>query len=188
MLNTYSEYIDRYLSKSGLSDRPCPGEHHFVSAYLIPRLFKLNQRVPDYINPDGTKGIIGDIVYYEDHEHHFGIEAKLGTIRLTKGEFNEWVVKTDASRWPDIFIGIGSSGIGLCSWAEFRAAYISAIAEDNKGWVPSAITEGYGPMKSVNVLFQILPAGKFFRKGVNLEEASELEASFNKALKNEIVC
>ncbi|MBK9595448.1 MAG: hypothetical protein IPO57_08850 [Rhodocyclales bacterium] len=102
MLNTYSEYIDRYLSKSGLSKRPCPGEHHFVSAYLVPRLFKLNQRVPDYINPDGTKGIIGDIVYYKDHEHQFGIEAKLSTIRLTRGEFNEWVVTTDPSRWPHI--------------------------------------------------------------------------------------
>ncbi len=84
--------------------------------------FQLNQRVPDYINPDGTKGIIGDIVYYKDHEHQFGIEAKLGNIRLTKGEFNEWVVNTDTARWPHAFIGIGTLGIGLCSWAEFRAS------------------------------------------------------------------
>ncbi len=188
MLNTYSEYIDRYLSKSGLSERPCPGEHHFVSAYLVPRLFELNQRVPDYINPDGTKGIIGDVVYYKDHEHQFGIEAKLETIRLTKGEFNEWVVNEDSSRWPHTFIGIGTTGIGLCSWAEFRTAYIASVAEKNKNWIPSPITEGYGPMKSVNTFFPKLPTGKFFRKGASLEESAELEASFIQALRSEIDC
>ena len=188
MLNTYSEYIDRYLSKSGLSKRPCPGEHHFVSAYLVPRLFKLNQRVPDYINPDGTKGIIGDIVYYKDHEHQFGIEAKLGTIRLTKGEFNEWVVNSDHSRWPHTFIGIGTTGIGLCSWVEFRAAYISAVAENNNGWVPNLLSEGYGPMKSVNTLLPKLPNGKFFRKGANPKESVDLEATFIEALRKEIAC
>lgn len=188
MLNTYSEYIDRYLSKSGLSKRPCPGEHHFVSAYLVPRLFKLNQRVPDYINPDGMKGIIGDIVYYKDHEHQFGIEAKLDTVRLTKGEFNEWVVNTDPSRWPHTFIGIGTSGIGLCSWAEFRAAYISAVVENNKNWVPSSLSKGYGPMKSVNTLLPKLPDGKFFRKAATKKESDDLEASFTEALKKEIAC
>ena len=187
MLTTYSEYIDRYLSKSGLSNRPCPGEHHFVSAYLVPRLFKLNQRVPDYINPDGTKGIIGDIVYYKDHEHQFGIEAKLGTIRFTRGEFNEWVVNTHSSRWPHTFIGIGTSGIGLCSWARFRATYISAVARHN-GWVPSLLSEGYGPMKSVNMLLPKFPNGKFFRKGANLMESADLEASFIEALEKEIAC
>ena len=188
MLNTYSEYIDRYLSKSGLSNRPCPGEHHFVSAYLIPRLYKLNQRVPDYINPDGTKGIIGDIVYYKDHEHQFGIEAKLETIRLTKGEFNEWVVNTNSARWPHTFIGIGTTGIGLCSWTEFRTAYISAVTENKKGWIPSSISEGYGPMKSVNSLFPTLPTGKFFRKGASPKESAELEDSFIQALEKEIAC
>ena len=59
MLETYSEYIHLFLSKKGLSNRPCPGEHHFVSAYLVPKLFSINQRIPDYINPDGTKGILG---------------------------------------------------------------------------------------------------------------------------------
>lgn len=188
MLNTYSEYIDLYLDKSGLNNRPCPGEHHFVSAYLIPRLFQLNQRVPDYINPDGTKGIIGDVVYYKDHEHQFGIEAKLGTIRLTKGEFNEWIVNVDTSRWPHTFIGIGTAGMGLCSWAEFRAAYISAVAENNKDWVPISKSEGYGPMKSVNTLLPKLPNGKFFRKGSSPKESAELEESFIEALRNEIVC
>jgi hypothetical protein len=186
VLRTYSEYIDLYLSKSGLSIRPCPGEHHFVSAYLIPRLFELNQRVPDYINPDGTKGIIGDIVYYRDHEHEFAIEAKLGTVRLTKGEFNEWIVNTDTSLWPHMFIGVGKTGIGLCSWAEFRKAYIAAVKEKDKDWIPSLIAEGYGPMKSVNKIFPKLPPGKFFRKGANLEESAKLEEALIEAMKNEI--
>ena len=186
MLNTYSEYIDRYLSKSGLSARPCPGEHHFVSAYLVPRLFEINQRVPDYINPDGTKDIIGDIVYYEDHEHQFGIEVKLGTIRLTKGEFNKWIVDEDSSLWPHTFIGIGSSGIGLCSWAEFRTAYIASVAEKSEGWSPCRIDEGYGPMKSVNTLFPKLPVGKYFQKGASEEEYAKLEISFVQALRREL--
>ncbi len=41
-------------------------------------------------------------------------------------------------------------------------------------------------MKSVNTLFPKLPNGKFFRKGVNLKENSDLEASFIEALEREI--
>ena len=186
MLNTYSEYIDRYLSTSGLSKRPCPGEHHFVSAYLVPRLFALNQRVPDYINPDGTKGIIGDIVYYKDHEHQFGIEAKLGTVRLTKGEFNNWIVNEDSSLWPHTFIAIGTTGMCLCSWAEFRAAYIASVVEKSKSWTPRPINKGYGPMKSVNTLLLKLPAGKVFRKGASVAEYAELETAFIQALGREL--
>ena len=186
MLETYSEYIDRYLSTSGLGERRCPGEHHFVSAYLVPRLFELNQRVPDYINPDGTKSIIGVVVYYKDHQHQFGIEAKLNTIRLTKGEFNEWVVNEDPSRWPRTFVGIGTTGIGVCSWAEFRKAYIASVSEKNKSWIYTRITEGYGPMKSVKKLLPKLPIDKFFRKVVCPEKSAELEASFLQALRSEI--
>lgn len=188
MLNTYSEYIDRYLTKTGLSDRPCPGEHHFVSAYLVPRLFGLNRRIPDYINPDGTKGIIGDVVYYKDHKHQFGIEAKLGTIRLTKGEFNDWIVNEVPSKWPHTFIGIGTSGIGLCSWAEFRTTYIEAVKVKENGWSPKEIPDGYGPTKSINILISRLPDDKFFPKAVGHKKAAEFEARFIQALRNEINC
>ncbi len=188
VLNSYSEYIDHYLSKSGLGNRPCPGEHHFVSAYLVPRLFELNERIPDYINPDGTKGIIGDVVYYKDHEHQFGIEAKLGTIRLTKGEFNNWIVNEDHTLWPHTFIGIGISGVGLCSWSEFRDAYISSVVEKDKNWIPQLLGKGYGPMKSVDKLFSKLPDGKYFPKGNDENECLELEASFIDALGREVDC
>lgn len=186
MIKTYSEYIERYLSKEGLKDRPCPGEHHFVSAYLVPRLLEhLNQRVPDYINPDGTKGIIGDVVYYKDNEHQFGIEVKLGTIQLTKGEFNEWIVKEDVSKWPHSFIGIGTSGIGVCSWAEFRAAYIASVKEKKINWSPETRANGYGPAKSINILFQKFPVGKFFEKATGHKEI-ELEDCFIQTLRKEI--
>lgn len=188
MINTYSDYIKLYLHKSGLGDRPCPGEHHFVSAYLIPRLYGINQRVPDYINPDGTKGIVGDVVYYKDNEHHFGIEAKLNVIRLTKGEFNNWIVNTDGQQWPDTFIGIGTSGIGICSWAEFRLAYIAAVGRTDAGWTPRVISRGYGPMKSVNKLFSELSYGKFYRLGASEKETIQLEESFMEALRTEILC
>ena len=188
MLNSYSEYIDRYLSKSGLINRPCPGEHHFVSAYLVPRLFELNGRIPDYINPDGTKNIIGDVVYYKDHNHQFGIEVKLNTIRLTKGEFNNWIVNEDRTLWPHTFIGIGITGVGLCSWAEFRDAYISSVVERDKNWAPKLLSKGYGPMKSVNTLFSKLPDGKYFPRGNDESECAKLEASFVEALGIEVDC
>ena len=188
MLKTYSEYINLFLSKKGLKDRPCPGEHHFVSAYLVPRLFSINQRVPDYINPDGTKGIIGDIVYYKDHKHQFGIEAKLGTIRLTKGEFNAWIFNMDPTRWPHTFIAIGTDGIALCSWRDFRSAYISSIQEKDPSWEPVPLSKGYGPMKSVNVFLSKLSKEKCHLVGKTDSEAEQLENLFMEALRSEVGC
>lgn len=186
VLETYSEYIHLFLSKKGLSNRPCPGEHHFVSAYLVPKLFSINQRIPDYINPDGTKGIIGDVVYYKDHEHQFGIEVKLGIIRLTKGEFNEWIVNTDETKWPHTFIGIGTKGIAMCSWKEFRNAYIKSVREKDPKWKPETLTDGYGPMKSVNVLLSILPLSKCHLLGVDVEDYKRKESIFLEALEREV--
>lgn len=103
MIRDFSEYITQHMTESGLSHRPSPGEHHFVSIYLVPRLYRINKRVPDYVNPDGTKKVIGDVVYYKDHEHQLGIEVKLGTVRLTKNEFNTWIVNSDEVEWPHTF-------------------------------------------------------------------------------------
>ncbi len=188
MINNYSEYINSYLSQKGLENRPCPGEHHFVCAYLVPRLFEINQKIPDYINPDGTKKVIGDVVYYQENEHQLGIEVKLGTIRLTKGEFNKWIVNTNKSRWPQTFVAIGTNGIILCSWSQFRNSYISAVKSQKKDprWVPLEITEGYGPQKSVNELLTFLPTANCHLKGVTEVEAIQLEKQFMLALTEEI--
>ncbi|RKZ57142.1 MAG: hypothetical protein DRQ44_16085, partial [Gammaproteobacteria bacterium] len=102
MINTYSEYINRYITNRGLNGTKTPGEHHFVSACLIPKLFAINGIVPDYINPDGTKAIIGDVVYYRNGAHHFGIEVKFETIRLTKNEYNNWIVNEETSEHPNL--------------------------------------------------------------------------------------
>ena len=111
MIQTYSDYITNYIIEPRNSKRPIPGEHHFVAAYLAPKLISLNGRVPDYINPDGTKAILGDVVYYKDNKHHFGIEVKLETVRLTRREYNHWILGADEDNRPDVYIGIGSDGV-----------------------------------------------------------------------------
>ncbi|MBQ1726094.1 MAG: hypothetical protein II039_01765, partial [Treponema sp.] len=84
-----------------------PGEHHFCSVYLLNKF----NRIPDYINPDGTKGVAGDIVFckrsgptitsqrvkvvnkklakdYELKKHaEFSIEVKYGKIKFTKDQY-----------------------------------------------------------------------------------------------------
>jgi hypothetical protein len=118
VIPTYSEYIHRFLPRRGE-----PGEHHFVAVYLLPKVMKIYDCVPDFVNPDGTKKIIGDIVYYKDGQHHFGIEAKLKEIRLTAAEFNNWILLTNSAKHPDVFVAIGTSGLILQAWSRFRAVY-----------------------------------------------------------------
>ncbi|QCZ94674.1 hypothetical protein [Salinimonas iocasae] len=136
MIRDFSEYITQHMTESGLSHRPLPGEHHFVSIYLVPRLYRINKRIPDYVNPDGTKKVIGDVVYYKDHEHQLGIEVKLGTVRLTKNEFNTWIVSSDEVEWPHTFLGVGKRGLVLSSWKHFRDAYLKAVNHKMKDWAP----------------------------------------------------
>jgi len=127
MIDSYTEYIERFMLPVGVKSLKAPGEHHFVATYLLPRLFNINQIVPDYINPDGTKEITGDIVYFKNGYHHLGIEVKYDKIHLTKKEFNNWVANEDASKHPELFIGIGTVGIIILSWQRFREVYLSAI-------------------------------------------------------------
>src|SRR5258708_4886917 len=84
---------------------------------------KIYDCAPDYVNPDGTKKIIGDIVYYKDGQHHFGIEAKLKGIRLTAAEFNNWIYLSNSAKHPDVFVAVGTRGLILQAWSRFRAVY-----------------------------------------------------------------
>lgn len=184
MIATYSEYLRRFLLPECLDGHPCPGEHHFVCVYLIPLLFEINRRVPDYINPDGTKGIIGDVTYYEDGEHQFGIEVKLGTVRLTKGEFNAWIVEENESLWPHLYVGIGLTGISVCSWRDFRSAYISAVREKHgEAWKPKQLDSGYGPTKNVDVLSGFFRDNQHFSYQAEQKKAVEYEKKFRDALR-----
>ncbi len=182
MIATYTDYIDRFFLNKGLNGAKSPGEHHFVAIYLLPRLFEINQLIPDYVNPDGTKDITGDVVYFENGVHHFGIEVKYGIIRLTKNEFNSWIVNKDTSKHPEIFIGIGTAGIIILSWYEFRESYLSAAGIT----IPKTITRGYGPQKSVNVLYDAGKGDGYLPKGNNQSEAQENESKFVKLLRDAI--
>lgn len=186
MIPTYSSYIASYLRGKAKSTLPPPGEHHFVSAYLVPKLYSINQVVPDYINPDGTKEILGDVVYYRDGRHHIGIEVKLGTIRLTRREFNDWIVASEDSSWPTLFVGLGQNGIALAKWSVFRAAYIAAVQKKIPGWLPKAIPSGYGPTKSIDTLLLHLPASATFPFARALKEATENELRFSRALRESV--
>jgi len=174
MIGSYTEYIERFMTDKGRGSLKAPGEHHFVAAYLLPRLLIVNQLVPDYINPDGRKEIAGDIVYFKNGDHHLGIEVKFGTIRLTKNEFNSWIVGEDSSEHPEVFIGIGTAGIIILSWHDFRKAYLASAHIT----VPKPVTV-YGPQKSINVLFQVGQEEKgYLPKGRDESEAQEYEHKF----------
>jgi hypothetical protein len=183
MILSYNTYIKTYIHGKGKDKLPAPGEHHFVSAYLVPKLFSINGKIPDYINPDGTKAILGDVVYYQDGRHHFGIEVKLGTVRLTKGEFNKWIVDTDTKYWPHLFIGIGHKGLALLSWSEFRDAYITSVQKNVPQWFPARIPRGYGPSKRVHELMKHLPPTAWFPWVIEELEAKKNESRFTDALR-----
>ena len=182
MIATYTEYIDRFLLHNGLNGVRSPGEHHFVAVYLLPRLFSINKIVPDFINPDGTKKIKGDIIYFENGGHHFGIEVKFETICLTKNEYNSWIVKEGKSNHPEVFIGIGTSGIIILSWHKFREAYLSAVGIVS----PRSISSGYGPQKSINVLFEASAGKGYLPKGSTPSDSVRYEKEFMQLLRNEI--
>lgn len=186
MIHTYSEYIARYIARSGLSGVRTPGEHHFVGVYLVPKLFRLNRLVPDYVNPDGTKRLLGDVIYFKDGSHRCGIEVKLGTIRLTKNEFNNWIVGTDRRCWPNVFLGVGSAGLMLLPWTEFRRRYVASI--NNARRALQKIDSGYGPMKSVNALLPPRLEKGCFPVSSNPREALALEVKFLGALARLVDC
>ena len=120
MISSYAEYIERFAKREGLAEKVAPGEHHFVAVYLLPKLYSINGTIPDYVNPDGTKRILGDIVYFKDGAHFLGIEVKVETIRLTANEFNNWILETDAEKHPNVFVGVGTKGLVLQSWRRFN--------------------------------------------------------------------
>ena len=185
MITSYKEYIGRYLLPSGLNGEKSPGEHHFVATYLVPKLFSINQTVPDYINPDGTKQKIGDIVYFKEGKHHFGIEVKIETIRLTKNEFNSWIVNENTIDHPDIFIGIDTAGIIILPWGEFRNAYLSSVGISEPQ--PIVKKNEYGPLKRINKLFAEGKDGAGYLPNVESDdEGKQYELDFELLLRSAI--
>lgn len=161
---------------------PLPGEHHFVAAYLVPKLIAITGQIPDYINPDGAKAVLGDIVYCHDSAQRLSIEVKLKTVRLTKLQFNKWVIGRNTRRWPTLFVGIGRTGIGLATWRDFRAAYIAAVRKTRPLSVTTATDKPYGPFAQVDQLARHLPAGAWFPIGDSSAKDRSHEKRFTDAL------
>lgn len=115
-----------------------PGEHHFCSIYLLNKF----NRLPNYINPDGTKKVPGDIVFYRrsgpsidvstiyspgyndsiKNNDRFSIEVKYGEIFFTKTQFNMWFV--DNTDKPDFLIALTDNYLFIIEWDIFQKIYI----------------------------------------------------------------
>lgn len=104
-----------------------PGEHHFCSIYLLNKF----NRLPDYINPDGTKQVPGDIVFYKRSEDNdsikknnkFSIEVKYGEIFFTKTQFKMWFV--DKKDTPDFLIALTDNYLFIIEWNIFQEIYLA---------------------------------------------------------------
>jgi len=161
MIPSYSAYISRYLLPRKERRQPNPGEQHFVAISLLPRLFALHGIVPDYVNPDGGKAVLGDVVYYRDYAHHFGIEIKIEKLLFTVGEFNNGIVSQNRNRRPDRFLGVHRLGIVLLSWSEFRKLYFKTVRKVCGAKAVKTLTTGiekdYGPAPSIGSLWTFVP-------------------------------
>ena len=104
-----------------------PGEHHFCSIYLLNKF----NRLPDYINPDGTKKVPGDIVFYgrsKDNDsikknNKFSIEVKYGEIFFTKTQFKMWF--DDKKDTPDFLIALTDNYLFIIEWNIFQEIYLA---------------------------------------------------------------
>ena len=180
---TFSSYIDTYINTVKTS-----GEHHFVASYLLPRVFTMTGSIPGFINPDGMKHVPGDLVS-TDSSLPYSIEVKLGTIRLTANEFNNWVLNLDSSRGtPSIFVAIGSKGVIVSAWLRFVTEYKKSIertAPKKISWSSMKKNSGqYGPMKQVDSLFDELPDSLTFQHSNISAGARKTERQFCSALSN----
>jgi hypothetical protein len=179
MISSYCHYIKTYIID--FRRRDTPGEHHFVAAYLVPKLYEVTSKVPRYINPDGMKpSIPGDIVYY-DKDEPFGIEVKLGTIKLTSSQHNRWIATVKPSAKPNLFIGIWKEGLVVAPWDQFREAYIETVRHRTT-WNPGPI-DTYGPGCQVVAIASQLRNEAWFPFSSSAEEILVREERLTKLLK-----
>ena len=82
--------------------------------------------IPEYINPDGTKDVIGDLFY---KEKDVSIEIKYMKIKFTEKQINNWIKGNDKTIHPKYIIGINENRLFLQNFEEFRKNYI-CILED----------------------------------------------------------
>ena len=115
---TLSEYKKRYFDPK----KCIPGEHHFVAVYLLSKF----RRIPDYVNPDGTKGVCGDIVFENgDGKKRFSIEVKIGktSFCFSKNETNSWFVDKTGP-FPNYLIVLTKYYLFVIEWKKFSNLFI----------------------------------------------------------------
>lgn len=145
MIETYGHYLEMTNHK--------PGEHHFITMYLMPRLQQLPflPYMPDWISPDGTKKQYGDIVYggTKTTKTHLSIEVKISysgrKLTFTAGQYNLQIsearrrfcrerkkegVKVKENVYlgdPDILIAAVPQGVAVVPWERFRLRYLDRV-------------------------------------------------------------
>jgi hypothetical protein len=140
-ITRYSDYIREYILDFNTGPKAnrkhIPGEHHFVSMYLVPRLVGIPfLGLPTYVNPDGMKAIPGDIVYYDREEDdsrvnwnfRMGIEVKIGSVIFSRTEYNDWM-RPEISEVPKphLFVGIAQQGILIGRWEAFAERFRKTV-------------------------------------------------------------
>ena len=116
---TIAEYKNNYFN----SKNCIPGEHHFVAVYLLPKF----QFIPDFLNPDGTKDICGDIVF-KNKDDIFSIEVKIGnpSICFSKKEKNSWFVEKEKLH-PNYLIILTRNYLFIIKWQQFFDSFSSLL-------------------------------------------------------------
>ena len=109
------EYKTKYLDIK----EKIPGEHHFVAVYLLPHFHK----IPDYVNPDGTKSFCGDIGFCNNSKL-FSIEVKIGkkSFTFSKNENNNWLVKKEEPL-PNYLIALTLNYYFIIEWDIFSSIF-----------------------------------------------------------------
>ncbi len=125
--NDYIEFLDKY-PKSDIYENELkkPGEHHFVSTYLLPKIISFAEKVPQYVNPDGMKkNLPGDILYYNNEgKCILSIEIKYSKIEFQKSQYINWInPKTRKLNHPMYLLAFIGKEILIIEWIIFAEIY-----------------------------------------------------------------
>jgi hypothetical protein len=168
MIETYCEYIRKYI----IGKKVFPGEHHFVTVYLVPKIYKLTGKIPDFVNPDGTKNINGDIIYEADKVY---IEVKHNKLQFTKSQYNNWIINR-SNHSPNYIIGIGDSGILFQNWNIFIHHFRNWIKKERNNDLMIFANNKNSPslsIKAYNKYFDLLLKNEYFDTTSDYEKLLE---------------
>lgn len=132
------------MSRKGI---PIPGEHHFVSVYLIPKIHAITGLVPEYVNPDGTKNITGDLIYSDGS---VCFEVKYKYLRFTRTQYYDWIRNESGKKCPNYLIGLSGKGLLVQEWDGFVNCFSSSIWERDKIDFRFHDVDNYSPSISID--------------------------------------